>query len=289
MPRRPEGAVAAARMERSRRIVRGIRAFFQVACLVLFFLTAAVACLKLEQFVITDNRFLLPGPPDKSASTEFFNVQGAHFASVEQISSVFSHDFGRSIYLCPIAERRRRLLAIDWVKDASVLRIWPNRLVVRINERTPVAFVQVTNGRGGMTYRLVDSDGVLLDPKQAVKLRLPVLAGMPLTETRENRMDRVKRFQSLQSDLGTLMDKVSEIDMSDMDNLKVTEEIGGRALTLVLGGSRFRERLNNFLDNYPEIRGRLPNATVFDLRLKDRITVIGTEAVSPADTATAKR
>ena len=35
--------------------------------------------------------------------------------------------FGRSIFSIPLEERRRRLLAIDWVEDASVSRIWPNR------------------------------------------------------------------------------------------------------------------------------------------------------------------
>ena len=37
----------------------------------------------------------------------------------------------------PLAERRRRLLAIDWVEDASVSRLWPNRVLVRITERKP--------------------------------------------------------------------------------------------------------------------------------------------------------
>ena len=49
----------------------------------------------------------------------------------------------------PLEERRRRLLAIDWVEDASVSRIWPNRLVVRIHERKPVAFVNLPVAEGG--------------------------------------------------------------------------------------------------------------------------------------------
>ena len=36
-----------------------------------------------------------------------------------------------------LAERRRHLLAVDWVSTASVTRVWPNRIVVIVTERTP--------------------------------------------------------------------------------------------------------------------------------------------------------
>ncbi len=42
-----------------------------------------------------------------------------------------------------LGERRRRLLAVDWVKDASVSRRWPNRVSVNVIERRPVAFAQI--------------------------------------------------------------------------------------------------------------------------------------------------
>ena len=80
---------------------------------------------------------------------------------------VFATDFDRSIFAVPLDERRRRLLAIDWVEDASVSRIWPDRLVVRIRERTPVAFVPLRSG-----VLLIDSHGVLLDQPPQVAVRL---------------------------------------------------------------------------------------------------------------------
>ena len=63
------------------------------------------------------------------------------YASRSKVQRVFADDFDRSIFAVPLDERRRRLLAIDWVEDASVSRVWPDRLVVRIRERKPVAFV----------------------------------------------------------------------------------------------------------------------------------------------------
>jgi cell division protein FtsQ len=46
------------------------------------------------------------------------------------------------------------------------------------------------------------------------------------------------------------------------------------AIKLILGDHNFRSRLQNFLDHYPDIRKRMPDARVLDLRLDDRITVV---------------
>ena len=241
----------------------------------------AVGCLwaasQIEQFVITDQQFVLQGPPEPGIRSEHFQIAGIMHASEQQITDVFVRDFGRSVYLCPIAERRRRLLAVDWVKEASVSRVWPNRILVHIKERTPVAFVQIDAPDGSMLYGLVDSDGVMLDPQRASKLALPVIAGV-LTAPKDEakRRDQVKRFLRLQTELGMMMDKISEIDVTDLENLKITQNFDGRALTLMLGNQQFLQRYRNFVDNYVEIRKRLPDAVVLDLRLKDRITAVVT-------------
>ena len=94
------------------------------------------------------------------------------------------------MYLCPVAERRRRLLAIDWVQDATVSRFWPNKLAVRIRERNPVAFVQRMAQDGSTVYGLVDAEGVMLDPQRASRLSLPVLSGMPWKEHESARKDQ---------------------------------------------------------------------------------------------------
>jgi hypothetical protein len=72
------------------------------------------------------------------------------------------------------------------------------------------------------------------------------------------------------------MDKVSEIDVSEIDNLKVIQQFDDRALTLMLGNQSYRERYENFINNHQQIRTRLPDAVTLDLRLKDRITAVVT-------------
>jgi cell division protein FtsQ len=238
---------------------------------------------SLEQFVITDKRFVLEGPPEPGVPDENFQIEGAVHASEQQITRVFLRDFGRSVYLCPVAERRRRLLAIDWVQDATVSRFWPNKLAVRIRERVPVAFVQRMAQDGSTVYGLVDAEGVMLDPQRASKLLLPVLSGMPWKEHESARRDRVKRFLRLQADMGKALDQVSEIDVSDVDNLKVMQVADGWAVTLMLGNQHFLQRFQNYLDNRIEISKRMPNATVLDLRLRDRITAVDSTSENASD------
>ena len=239
------------------------------------FIGGLYALNQTEQFLISDWRFVLAAPQQPGLAPVNMQIEGTRYTSPDQVLRVFQPDFGRSLYLCPIAERRRHLLAIDWIKEASVLRIWPNRLVIRVDERTPVAFVEVAGQGGGLRGALVDADGVLLDPKRAVDLKLPLLTGLPGGETESKRRERIQLFLRMQSELGAKVDRFSEIDVSEVENLKVTQVSRNRALLLVLGNQLFQSRLETFDRYYPDIAKTQPDATSFDLRVKNRIVVIG--------------
>lgn len=228
-----------------------------------------------DNFLVTDSRFFLSGPPEPGQPSEFFRIEGGVNVTDEQVIRIFARDFGRSIYLCPLKERRFKLLGIDWVREASISRLWPNRLVIRIQERTPAAAVQLPAPDGAILLSLVDGEGVLLDPQRVRRFRLPVLTGISRTESGASRRERMKRFLRLQTELGGHMGKISEIDVGDIDNLKVIQQFDDRALTLMLGNQSYRQRYDNFLSNHEEIRKRLPDAITLDLRLKDRITAVG--------------
>src|SRR5579862_9296112 len=117
-----------------------------------------------ERFFLESNFFASPG----GESVPGIRVEGNRFTSRERILLVFTPDLNKSIFHIPLAERRRRLLAIDWVEDASVLRIWPNQLIVKVKERKPVAFAKLPIGVSGQyRYLLIDGQGVLLSvPRQ---------------------------------------------------------------------------------------------------------------------------
>ena len=229
---------------------------------------------QFEQFMIRDPRFFLPGPSDYGFESPNLDLQGIRYASRAQILRLFDHDYGRSLYLFPLADRRKALLNVRWVRDASIVRIWPNRILVRIAERQPAAFLQLP-GDGMARWALIDEDGVILDPPAKVAFHLPVLTGVLPGETLMKRGIRVRRMMHLMKDLGGLAEHVSEIDAADLDNLKIVEQVEGNAVTLMMGDRNFSSRLHNFLEHYPDIHRRMPQAAAFDLRLDDRITGMG--------------
>lgn len=235
-------------------------------------LTGAVyASQRMEQFIIHDPHFILPGPPDYGLPSPNVELRGVKYASRWRIFRVFETDYNRSLYFFPLSERRNALLHVRWVHDASIQRIWPNRILVEISERRPAAFIKVP-AEGMSRWALIDEEGVVLDPPAKQVFKLPVLTGVSLGESIEKRAQRVRRMQRLIADLGALSDAVSEVDASDLDNLRVTEQVDGRTVTLLLGDQNFNWRVKSFREHYAEIRRKLPQTTTFDLRLDDRIT-----------------
>lgn len=230
---------------------------------------------RLDQFLATEERFHLK-PPDESGETPSLVVKGVVYASRRRIVEVFAGDFGHSLYLVPLKERRRTLLEIDWVRDAAVSRLWPDRLVVSIVERTPVAFVQIpaSAGEGPAETALVDEEGVILRMPERADFKLPVLTGIRRQQSQEARRARVAAAMKLLSEAGALAEKFSEIDVQDPADLRVLQEVGGRVVMLYLGNRNFQSRLRNFLNHYDQIQQRIPEAATFDLRLDDRITAI---------------
>jgi len=111
-------------------------------------------------------------------------------------------------------------------------------------------------------------------PPAPDRFTLPVLTGVRASDSLEARRDRVHRMMRLTLDLGENVRNISEVDVSDRDNLKVTAPRDGHIVTLLLGDRNFAQRYQGFLNHYSEIKRRLPNAATLDLRLEDRITVV---------------
>jgi cell division protein FtsQ len=232
-----------------------------------------------EEFLIKDDRFRVPEAEEFAGKSPNLVVEGIHYASPSQIRHVFASDFGRSLYLVPLQARRQQLLAIDWVEEATVSKIWPNTLRVQIRERVPVAFIHLRpNRRDGMSqFALIDKDGFILRPRAAAKFTLPVMTGLRETEPLADRRARVRRALAMLREVGALADQVSEINMADVNNIIIAEHVDNRVVNLMLGDENYASRLQNFLANYNEIKTKPggQDATTLDLRVDGVIRAVG--------------
>ena len=237
--------------------------------------STVMAARAVSRFAYTDPHFTLDRDAGVSAKSTDFTILGIERASRARVVRVFEHDFGGNIFQIPIDERRRKLLAVDWVERASVSRVWPNRLVVRIWERQPVAFVNLTPaGAGNQASRLslIDAYGVILDRPEKLNFSSPILSGVYESQTERERQQRVHHYSRLMEELGPLAKQVAEVDVNHPENLLIGMEIEGREIELMMGDRNFKRNLEDFLAHFSEIHKKSPKATTFDLRLDDRIT-----------------
>ncbi len=240
-------------------------------------LTGLLLFQGLERFLIHDARFVLrPGDLPGESSPDLA-ITGLSRTPAAQVRALFKGDEGRSVYLLPLQARQESLRRVQWIKDASVRRQWPNRVSVHVMERTPEAFIRLSSGRRAVTpkFMLIDGDGVLLPaPEQTVRMELPALSGISPDQSQQDRAMRVRMMKHVLKDIGRHAEFVSEFNITEIDNVRLSYSIDDRAVTLLIGNENYAARLQRFLTHYPEIKKRAPNATSFDLRIKDRITAI---------------
>ena len=232
---------------------------------------------RLERFLITDSRFQLAPALEYGVDPPGFLIEGVARSSRKAIVNTFANDFGRSVYLLPLEMRRAELFGIEWVREATVARFWPNQIFIRIEERKPAAFYQEA-AQGGVKSRiwLIDEEGVLLHIPPQNTFRLPVVTGFRADAKIEERSRRVLRMLRLMKDVKNYGARISEVDVSDMDNLKaIVQAPDNQAMVLWLGDRNFHTRMEDFERSYPEIRRRLPGVSTLDMRLDGRISVVG--------------
>jgi cell division protein FtsQ len=254
------------------RIVGGILLLAFLGCI-------AGALLFVRNFFLHDERFVLP-------STASIEIVGNTHITRDQLLDIFGDDLERNIFRISLADRRRQLEALPWVQRATVMRLLPDHLRIEITERTPVAFV-----RQGTQIGLVDSTGVLLDmpPNVAGDLRysFPVITGLNASDplsTRAARMQIYTRFTtSLDSTGEKISAKLSEIDLSDPEDVKALIPEGWADILVHFGDTDFLARYQRFQQLLPEWRTQYPKLASVDMRY-DRQVVLEMQpgATAPA-------
>jgi cell division protein FtsQ len=262
--------------EQARLILRF--AGWTIAVVSVVFLTGFILW-QSEQFLKTDPRFIV-AQDGVSADDSPIRIEGAKHASKWMMRRVFNEDRGRSLYDMDPDERRESLRRLEWVRDATVRRIWPNRIAVSIEERDPVAFVQVASGTSGsfsdpVSYKpmLIDCDGVVLPLKGGAPSNLPLLTGVRPTDPLEKRADRVQRMTRALDELKDHRANITELDFAVPEKLRISYQTPGDQVVLVLGSEKYAERVNFFLKNYPQIREKLTPRAVCDLTMDGRILI----------------
>jgi cell division protein FtsQ len=177
-----------------------------------------------------------------------------------------------SIFRLGLEAKRKQVESLPWVQSATLTRVFPNRLLVRVTERAPVAFVNL-----GGRVSLVDSDAVVLEKPENATFDFPVLAGLDVATSVEERRARLALYQEFMRQLGDEAPRagwlISEVDLADPDDLQALLVQGSETLQVHFGNQDFLERFHNFLPLLPELRQGKARLDSVDLRYRNQIVV----------------
>jgi cell division protein FtsQ len=203
-------------------------------------------------------------------------ITGQSRMSEKEVLEASGVDARQSLPFLDAGAVRERLIAVPYVKSARVMKLYPNRLVIAIEERQPHALWQ----RDGRVSVIAD-DGVAIDELRDDRyLGLPFVVG-------EGAQKRLPEFLVMLKGAGDLAQRIKagvlvagrrwDIEMTNGVMVKLPEEDPGRAIATLMR----LQREARILDK---------DVMSIDLRPQDRVTIrLTEEAAATRDAALSRK
>jgi cell division protein FtsQ len=234
--------------------------------------------LWVRSYLLHDAHFVVP-------DSESIQIAGNSHLTRAQLLSVFGEDVDRNIFTIPLDARRAELQSLPWVEHATVMRLLPNRVRVAIVERTPVAFV-----RQGARIGLVDMSGALFDlpgpdmedargrgAAAVPHYSFPVLTGISDEDPLSVRTARMKIYLGFIASLDAagegIPHKLSEVDLSNPEDVKAIIPDGGADILVHFGEEKFLERYHQYQAHLAEWRAQYPKLASVDMRYERQVVL----------------
>ena len=158
------------------------------------------------------------------------------------------------------------------MESASVMRFVPNRLKVEIHERTPVAFARV-----GPRMFLIDAGGTLMELSPKHKYSFPVILGMNPGEPLSTRAPRMKTYAEMVRELDSggarYSQDLSEVDLSDLEDVKVRVNDPAGDVLVHLGSSDYLRRYKIYVSHAQGWRQQFQKLESVNLRYDNQVIV----------------
>lgn len=247
------GRVKRRRLRRLLRALPGVK----VLAVVLLALAAPVG---VGAWLLSSPRFSVTG----------VDVEGASRVPVERVRAAAAIAPGTNLWRIDPVAVVSRVETVPEIRRADVIRRWPNRIMVRVEERRP--FTLVHAGR----LHWLDEDGRLLrETREAVATSVPVVSGLDeaeLTSIRTGPGPRVREAIALLRVLlrsgSTLTAQISEIDMSRPEG-PVLYTLDG--VEVRLGAEEWDERLARLEGVLAEVGRDGQGIRTIDLRFRNQV------------------
>ena len=217
-------------------------------------------------------------------TSDKFNLRHIQFYGCRELDSkrleeIIRNDFPASILRIDLPKLKQRLEQETWARQVEIRRVLPSDLILYVEERIPSVILEM-NGE----LMVADRDGILLDryDPRFGKLDVPVLRGVMGEDMegyrlyQEGNTARIRQALAMLSEIESgaphYARKISEIDMSDKENLKIL--LVDDTAEVYLGGKDFLKRFLTLMDNmgtYQEFKDQNNDIASIDLRFDGQI------------------
>ncbi len=239
-------------------------------------------------FVFGAGLFILTLGVEQIGTLPVFKVKeiqwiGLKHLTEKKMEEGFQSVLGKNLFEVDIAVIQERLLAHQWIKEATVKKRFPNRILIVVVERKP-ASVEYEKGTlmgekvdFSTAPYLVDQEGITLQQGGPFPARLPRLINI----NPDNYDDGLALGTLAQNRPGVF------IDLSDPKNLQVyfiTPEEKRQTGLLHLGADRHAEKWRQFLEIEIDLAERGLSSWELDLRISGMAVLKSFEAGRSANT-----
>ena len=217
--------------------------------------------------------------------------EGNHFVSRQDMIIALGFgssaaEEGRNLVGLNLPAESRRVERIPWIESATVSRVFPNRLLVIVVEREPLAFANVS-GR----LMLVDKNGIFLERPEKAAFDFPVVHGLEAAANSAGRKQLLDLYvEFLQEAGGALASSgwaVSEVNLQDSNDLQLLLVQGSETILVHMGDRDFNQRLESFINLAPRVMEDNPRIDSMDFRYHDEV-VVDPSAAAPRQEVTVK-
>lgn len=198
------------------------------------------------------------------SKSDYFCVKAINFEGNDRVSEVLllktsGIRYNSNIFLQSLQKAKDRLETVSWIKSATVQRSLPDKIFIKVVERTPIAILQ-----SKYKLYLVDTDGVPLENDGMGDFsHLPIIVGDGAEKEVGNFLKFLEKYPNIQKQLVFLV-RVGKRRWDMKINRGVTVKLPERGVDYALG----------ILDTIADSRGFFyEDISVIDLRLLDRIII----------------
>lgn len=201
------------------------------------------------------------------------NVQGdLSYISQQAVQQRIAPYVAASFFTIDLAAMRAELEQMPWIAHAEVRRVWPDQVVIRLEEQLPVA-------RWG-DEALLNNQGEAFTPRELANYEhLPQLFGPQRAQQQV-----MQQYQVLSQMLRPMGFSIVRLELRERGSWFLTTGAGsaGPGIELLLGRDHLVEKMRRFIAIYDKtLKEQITNIARVDLRYSNGLAVGWREQAAP--------